>query len=168
MVHFVNCLFCRLFTCSLYEHILQGSLYCISLGLSLSCRTFIWIHAYLTRQSLLNLMYSISRHVKLSSVFSKKVIFCCSLNLFLVLWILHFYTAYLTERPIVVHFVSYLSRRFFIVGLVVNMSDYWSWGRTSTNFKCGLNLERGPPSLVRTIGELLDWGVADLIEESRH
>ena len=23
---------------------------------------------------------------------------------------------------------------------------------TSTNFKCGLDLERGPPSLVRTIG----------------
>ena len=23
---------------------------------------------------------------------------------------------------------------------------------TSTNFKCGLGLERGPPSLVRTIG----------------
>ena len=27
---------------------------------------------------------------------------------------------------------------------------------TSTNFKCGLGLERGPPSLVRTIGKLLD------------
>ena len=25
-----------------------------------------------------------------------------------------------------------------------------------TNFKCGLDLERGPPSLVRTIGQLLD------------
>ena len=27
---------------------------------------------------------------------------------------------------------------------------------TSTNFKCGLGLERGQPSLVRTIGQLLD------------
>ena len=27
---------------------------------------------------------------------------------------------------------------------------------TSTNFKFGLGLERGPPSLVRTIGQLLD------------
>ena len=27
---------------------------------------------------------------------------------------------------------------------------------TSTNFKSGLGLERGPPSLVRTIGQLLD------------
>ena len=26
---------------------------------------------------------------------------------------------------------------------------------TSTNFKCGLGLERGPPSLLRTIGQLL-------------
>ena len=44
-----------------------------------------------------------------------------------------------------------------IIGLVVIMSDYWSWGcgfdpGTSTNFKCGLGLERGPPSLARTIG----------------
>ena len=44
-----------------------------------------------------------------------------------------------------------------LVGLVASMSDYWSWGRgfdpgTSTNFKCGLGLGRGPPSLVRTIG----------------
>ena len=40
-----------------------------------------------------------------------------------------------------------------LVGLGVSMSDYWSWGRrTSTNFKCELGLERGPSSLVRTIG----------------
>ena len=44
-----------------------------------------------------------------------------------------------------------------LVGLGVSISDYWSWGRgfdpgTSTNFKCGLGLERDPPSLVRTIG----------------
>ena len=44
-----------------------------------------------------------------------------------------------------------------IVGLVVSMSDYWSSGRGFDpryfhNFKCGLGLERGPPSLVRTIG----------------
>ena len=31
---------------------------------------------------------------------------------------------------------------------------------TSTNFKCGLGLERVPPSLVRTIGQLLDWEIA--------
>ena len=36
---------------------------------------------------------------------------------------------------------------------------------TSTNFKCGLGLERGPPSLVRTIGWLLDCEVADLIKK---
>ena len=36
---------------------------------------------------------------------------------------------------------------------------------TSANFKCGLDLERGPPSLVRTIGQLLDWEVADLIKK---
>ena len=36
---------------------------------------------------------------------------------------------------------------------------------TSTNFKCGLGLERGSPSLVRTIGYLLDWEVADLIRK---
>ena len=44
-----------------------------------------------------------------------------------------------------------------LIGLVVSMSDYWSWGRGFDprhfhNFKCGLGLERGPPSLVRTIG----------------
>ena len=26
---------------------------------------------------------------------------------------------------------------------------------TSTKFKCGLDLERGPPTLVRTVGQLL-------------
>ena len=36
---------------------------------------------------------------------------------------------------------------------------------TSTNFKCGLGLERGPPSLVRTIRQLLDGEVADLIKK---
>ena len=36
---------------------------------------------------------------------------------------------------------------------------------TSTNFKCGLGLERGQPSLVRTIGQLLDWEGADLIKK---
>ena len=30
---------------------------------------------------------------------------------------------------------------------------------------CGLGLERGPPSLVRTIGQLLDGEVADLIKK---
>ena len=43
------------------------------------------------------------------------------------------------------------------VGLVVSMPDYWSRGRGFDprhfhNFKCGLGLERGPPSHVRTIG----------------
>ena len=57
-----------------------------------------------------------------------------------------------------------------LIGLVVSMSDYWSYGRgfnpgTSTNFKCGLGMERGPPSLVRTIGELPDWEVAALIKK---
>ena len=36
---------------------------------------------------------------------------------------------------------------------------------TSTNFKCGLGLEWGPPSLVRTIGQLLDGEVADLLKK---
>ena len=36
---------------------------------------------------------------------------------------------------------------------------------TSTNFKCGLGLERAPPRLLRTIGSLLDWVVADLIKK---
>ena len=35
---------------------------------------------------------------------------------------------------------------------------------TSTNFKCDLGLERGPPSLVRTI-KLLDWEIANLIKK---
>ena len=35
----------------------------------------------------------------------------------------------------------------------------------STNFKCGLHLERGPPNLVRTIGYLLDWEIDDLIKK---
>ena len=35
----------------------------------------------------------------------------------------------------------------------------------STSFKCGLGLERGTPSLVRTIGQLLDWKVADPIKK---
>ena len=37
---------------------------------------------------------------------------------------------------------------------------------TSTNWKCGLGLERGPSSIVRTIGYLLDWEVADLIKST--
>ena len=37
---------------------------------------------------------------------------------------------------------------------------------TSTNFKYGFGLERGPPSLVRTIGQLLDEEIADLIRKS--
>ena len=36
---------------------------------------------------------------------------------------------------------------------------------TPTNFECGLGLERGPPSLVRTIRQLLDGEVADLIKK---
>ena len=44
-----------------------------------------------------------------------------------------------------------------LVGLGVSVSDYWPrrhWfdSRHFHNFKCGLDLERGPPSLVRTIG----------------
>ena len=42
-----------------------------------------------------------------------------------------------------------------LVGLVVSMTtDHEVAGSipsTSTNFKCGLGLERGPPSLMRTI-----------------
>ena len=36
---------------------------------------------------------------------------------------------------------------------------------TFTNFKCGLGLERGPPNLVRTIGQLLNGEVEDLIKK---
>ena len=42
-----------------------------------------------------------------------------------------------------------------LVGLGVSISDHEVAGSipgTSTNFKCGLGLEWGPPSLVRTIG----------------
>ena len=46
-----------------------------------------------------------------------------------------------------------------------NESDYFHNNCTVTNFKCGLGLERDPPSLVRTIGQLLDGEVADLIKK---
>ena len=36
---------------------------------------------------------------------------------------------------------------------------------STTNFKRALGLERGPRSLVRTIRQLLDWEVADLIKK---
>ena len=36
---------------------------------------------------------------------------------------------------------------------------------TSTNFKCGFDLAWGPPNLVWTIGQLLDWEVADRIKK---
>ena len=44
-----------------------------------------------------------------------------------------------------------------LVGLGVSESNSWSWGRGFDscyfhNFKCGSGLERGPFSLVRTIG----------------
>ena len=44
-----------------------------------------------------------------------------------------------------------------LIGLGVRVSDYWSRGRGLDsryfhNFKCGLGLERGPPSLARIIG----------------
>ena len=42
-----------------------------------------------------------------------------------------------------------------LIYLVVSMSDHEVAGSihgTSTNFKCGLGLERGPPTLVRAIG----------------
>ena len=68
-----------------------------------------------------------------------------------------------------IHVYIYIYIYICLVGLVVSMSDYWSWGRGFDprhfhNFKCGLGLERGPPSLVRTIGQLLDWEIADLIK----
>ena len=73
---------------------------------------------------------------------------------------------------------SYYKRRTFIViiaqvrlvGLKVSVSDYDPLGRGFDprhfqNFKCRFCLERGAPNLVRTIGLLLDWEVADLIKK---
>ena len=34
-----------------------------------------------------------------------------------------------------------------------------------SDVESGLGLERGPPSVVRTTGQLLDWEVADLIKK---
>ena len=53
-----------------------------------------------------------------------------------------------------------------LIGLGVSVSDYWPWSRGLYsrhvhNFKCGLGLS----CLVRIIGYLLDWEVADLIKK---
>ena len=53
-----------------------------------------------------------------------------------------------------------------VKGLACLITDHEVAGTipdTSTNFKCGLGLERGPPSLVRTIGRI-GGEVADLIK----
>ena len=57
-----------------------------------------------------------------------------------------------------------------LIGLEVSVSDYWPWDRKFDsrrfhNFKCELSLERDPPSLIKTIGQLLDWEEADLIKK---
>ena len=57
-----------------------------------------------------------------------------------------------------------------LVDIGASVSEYWSWGRGFDprhfhNFKCVLVLGRRRPSLVRTIGELLDWELADLIKK---
>ena len=52
-----------------------------------------------------------------------------------------------------------------LVGLDTDHEVAGSIPVTSTNFKCGLGLERGPPSLVRKIGWLFDWEVAHLIKK---
>ena len=57
------------------------------------------------------------------------------------------------------------------MGLGVSASNYWSWSRRFDcryfhNFKCGLGLERGPPSIVKIIEYLLDWEVADPTNKS--
>ena len=59
---------------------------------------------------------------------------------------------------------SYMTCQECLIGLGDSVSDYYPWGRRFYprhfhNFKCGLGLERDPPSLVRTIGYLLDWEV---------
>ena len=49
------------------------------------------------------------------------------------------------------------------VSLLIMRSRFDSWHFYS--FKCGLGLEQGPPSLVRTIGQLLDGEVENLIKK---
>ena len=54
--------------------------------------------------------------------------------------------------------------------LAQDSNYYWSWGRGLDprylyNFKCGLALGRGPPSLARTTGLLLNWEAVDLINK---
>ena len=56
--------------------------------------------------------------------------------------------------------VFYLCQDFTIIDIIIIIII-----ASSTNFKCGLGLERGPSNLVRTIGYLLDWEVADLINK---
>ena len=46
----------------------------------------------------------------------------------------------------------YIYRLFGLACLTTDHEIAVSIPGTSTNFKCGLGLERGPPSLVRTIG----------------
>ena len=53
-----------------------------------------------------------------------------------------------------------------LIGLGVSIS--WGCGFDSQHFnnlKCELGLERDPPSLMRTIGFILDWEVLDLIKK---
>ena len=57
-----------------------------------------------------------------------------------------------------------------LIGLGVSVSDYWPRGRRFNcrqlhNFKYGLSLERGPPSLMKTIGWLFDREVANLFKK---
>ena len=67
---------------------------------------------------------------------------------------------------------------FEILPFYLHLSPHWARGQhvwllievvgsipITHNFKCGLGLERGPLSLVRTIGKILDWEVVDLIKE---
>ena len=59
------------------------------------------------------------------------------------------------------YFIWYSFLLDLLIGLGVCMSDTdhevaGSIPSTSINFKCGLDLKRGPPSLVRTIGKFLD------------
>ena len=57
-----------------------------------------------------------------------------------------------------------------LIDLVISMPDYLLRGHDFDsqqfhNFKHGLGLEKGPPSLVWTTGQLLDSEVADLIKK---
>ena len=61
------------------------------------------------------------------------------------------------------HYNSQLNIKLIFINIFVSYADFYiftivlgSIPGTSTNFKCRLGLERGPPSLVRAFGLFID------------